>query len=510
MRARCSALGYLLLLEVVSALWPAATLASPPFELVGSALGSGGLSPRESGADASSAYFNPARLARAEPGVQLGWFVLNDAIDITLFARNPAVDIPPLAVSEFEGNFPSIPTDWLQHGCNRAQGGTCATNLAPRPRQGAGTSGDTRVYQVYGLVSRVVDRWLTLGVYGMMPLDAFMQGNVFFPDEREQFFSNSLHPELYSDRLSAMALAFGASSQLAKWIAIGVGVTLSLTNSADAQTYVGNSNMIADTLRLDTKIKVSTGAAPNLGVMLTPIEGLDINLTAHTPQKLEIVTGFSTFLPNGDLQRAQRTATLAWEPWTFGLGAQYDFLRNQQHRFGVVVGTTYKLWSDYLNRQTERPQQGYGWSNTLGVTGGLRYTYDQRLSGFVDAGYEPSPVPPQTGRTNYVDNDRYSIGAGVNYQFAIPDTQLRLRIGLQGQMHILPERSQVKIDPTAPPWAGRRYSQLVLDEWVDGAMNSRGQVLQESFGLQTNNPGWPGFSSSGMILGGGLNVSLLY
>ena len=48
------------------------------------------------------------------------------------------------------------------------------------------------------------------------------------------------------------------------------------------------------------------------------------------------------------------------------------------------------------------------------------------------------------------------------------------------------------------------------DEWVGGAVNNRDEVIQESFDLQTNNPGWPGYSSEGMIVGGGLNVSLLY
>jgi hypothetical protein len=50
----------------------------------------------------------------------------------------------------------------------------------------------------------------------------------------------------------------------------------------------------------------------------------------------------------------------------------------------------------------------------------------------------------------------------------------------------------------------------VQDEWVDGATDNRGQVIAASNGLQTNNPGWPGFRSEGLILGGGLNVSLLY
>jgi long-chain fatty acid transport protein len=498
-------------LALCLAVWllPSSALASPPFELVGSALGSGGLNARGSGNDASAAYFNPARLSRAEPGLQLGWFVLNDAIQTTLFARSPAVDIPVLALNQFQGKFPALPTSWLEEGCDPTMGGRCASKLAPRPRQGAGSSGNTRVYQVFGLVSEVSKRWLTLGVYGMMPFDAFMEGHAFFPDEREQYFTNSLHPERYSDRLGAMALAFGASSQLLDWLSVGVGVTLSLTNSADAGTYVGNSDMIAQSLQLDTKIKVMTGVAPIMSANITPVDGLNIGLTVHTPQKLEVATRFSTFLPNGNLQAADRTATLAWEPWKFGLGAQYDFVRAETQRLGLVATATYALWSGYINRQSERPQQGYEWANTVSLGIGLRHVYANRLTSALDGLYEPTPVPLQTGRTNYVDNDRYGIAASVSYQFPITE-KISLRVGAQGQAHVLAQRAQNKLDPSQAPYAGQSFSQLVLDEWVDGAKNSRDQVIEASNGLQTNNPGWPGFASKGFILGAGLNVSLLY
>lgn len=490
-------------------LLPQAVNASPPFELMGSAVGSGGFSARATGAESASAYFNPALLSRAEPGLELGWFVLNDGIDLTLFARDPSVDVPVAALDEFEGRLPAIPTSWLQNGCDPAMGGRCVTKLPARPRQGAGSSGNKRVYQVFGLVTQVAKQYFTFGVHGMFPLDAFLQGHSFFVDERAQFFSNSLHPELYSDRLTAMALAFGGASQVTKWLSLGAGVTLSLANSADAGTYVGNSAQIPETLQLDTRIKVSTGVAPHFGATLTPIEGLDVSVTAHTPQKMEIVTGFSTFLPNGDLQRADRTSTLAWEPWKLGLGVQYDFVRSPEHQFGAVASATYALWSDYVNRQTQRPQQGYGWSDTFGLTFGLRHVYASKLSWGLDATYQPTPVPPQTGRTNYVDNDRYAFAASFTYKLPIAE-KMQLRLGFTGQLHILRERSQTKLDPKAPQFAGNSYSQLVQDEWIDGAVNNREEVIEESNGLQTNNPGWPGFSSEGMILGGGVSVSLLY
>jgi long-chain fatty acid transport protein len=484
--------------------------ASPPFELAGSALVGGGFNARASGDNAAATYFNPARLARSEQAVELGWFVLNDAIDLTLYARDPAVDVPELALNEFEGQFPPVPTTWLQDGCDPATGGRCVSALPARPRQGAGSSGQTRAYQVVGLVSRIVDRYLTVGVYGMLPIGSFLQGRSFFVDEREQYFSNSLHPELYSDRLTAMSLAFGAGSQLLDWLALGAGLTLSLTNTADAATYVGNSGQIAESLQLSTEIEVSMGVAPHVGVLITPFAGLDISLTAHSPQKMDIVTGFSTFLPNGDLQRAERTATLAWMPWTFAAGAQFDFLRNTSHRLGVVATASYRLWSDYVDRQGGRPLQGYGWANTVALAFGLRHVFADRLSSFFDVNYEPTPVPPQTGRTNYVDNDRIGLGGGVSYQLPLGESGLALRLGLQGQVHVLPQREQLKLNPKAPEFDDGPYSQLIIDEWIDGAADNRGEVFEESFGLQTNNPGWPGFSSQGVIWAGGLSASLLY
>jgi long-chain fatty acid transport protein len=239
------------------------------------------------------------------------------------------------------------------------------------------------------------------------------------------------------------------------------------------------------------------------------VEGLDIGLTVHTPQKLEVATRFSTFLPNGNLQAADRTATLAWEPWKLGLGVQNDFVRAETQRFGAVASATYALWSGYINRQSERPQQGYAWTNTITVAMGLRHVYAGRVTSAIDAMYEPTPIPLQTGRTNYLDNDRYGIAASLSYLFPVAE-KISLRFGAQGQLHILPLRSQMKIDPKSPPYAGQSFSQLVLDEWVDGAKNSRDEVIQESFGLQTNNPGWPGFSSKGMIVGAGVNIALLY
>src|SRR5690348_13955702 len=98
--------------------------ASPLFELMGSGLGTGGFNARTSGPSAASTYFNPALLPRAKQGIDLGWYVLNDAISITLDARSHANDVPLSALNRVRTDAPPVPTDWLEHGCTGGMG-TC-------------------------------------------------------------------------------------------------------------------------------------------------------------------------------------------------------------------------------------------------------------------------------------------------------------------------------------------------------------------------------------------------
>lgn len=484
--------------------------ASPLFELVGSTFGSGGFNGRAYGPSSSSTYFNPAFLPRAKAGLEIGWFFLSDSISITLDGRSRANDVPLSAVSNFGTDNPSVPTDWLNSGCDPSTG-TCVTALSPHPRQRQGSSGNTNVYQTLGLVSHIWPKYLSLGLYAMVPYGPFTQAHSYFVDEREQFYTNSLHPEMYGDRLTPISLAFGAGSQVLDWMSIGVSFTLSLSNSADATAYVGNSAKIDETLQLSTRVDVAASVSPHVSVLFEPFEPLDLSLTLHSPQQMVIDTAFSTYLPNGDLQRAERPATHSWLPWTLGIGAAYNLYQDGRNLVASTGTMTFERWSQYLNRQSERPLKNYEFSDIVTGALGVRYTRDEIITTFLDANYRPSPVPLQTGRTNYVDNNRVGFTAGAMYDLRFEPSKVTLRFGGQFQAHFLVERHQTKFDPTSSEFAGKKYSQLVLDEWPDDTVNiSTGEVIAEARGLQTNNPGWPGFSSSGHILGGTFSLSLLY
>jgi len=479
--------------------------ASPLFELVGSA--PGGLNARATGASAASAYFNPSLLPRAKQGLEAGWLLLSDSISIGLDARSPVVDVPLSSVDRVGTNHPPVPTSWIENGCSPTTG-ACVRDVPRTPRQQDGSSGNTRGYQMIGLVNHLLRDALSLGLYALVPLSSFTQAHSFFVDEREQFFSNSLHPELYADRLTPVSLAFGAGSRVWKQLYLGLSLTLGLNNAASAGAYVGNSRLLDETLELSTKVDVETTVSPHVAATYLPSERASISFTLHSPQQIAIDTRFGIYLPNGDIQYAKRTATHSWLPWIAALAGSYDLSLRADRQWELTGTLTFERWSRYVNRQTERPTSEYAWRDLVTGAVGMHFRHKAWASN-LDASYRRSPVPTQTGRTNYVDNDRLGLLVGASYEVPIAKYAATFRVSAQAQVHVLPERRHQKRDPRAD--ARTAGEQRVQDEWPDSSVDvSTGQVIAEASGLQTNNPGWPGYRSRGYITGAVVTLALLF
>jgi hypothetical protein len=463
--------------------------ASPLFELVGDPLGDGGLSSRVSGTDASAAYFNPALLADATEGFDLGTFFLTEQISMTLDGRGAGYDVPsvqnrgPESFRHEDGTpieNPTLPTDWLRNG---------HTTLAARPRQGAGSGQQSHAYQTLGLVKPVFKKRLMLGLFAMIPLGQFTTASAFYNDEREQFFSNSLHPELYGDRLTATSLAFGGGIRIRDDLSVGATFTLSLANSAAAPVYVSNLNDL-DTVLLDSDIGVKAAVAPHFGVSWKPNKKARVIATVHTKQAFEIDTGFDYVLANGTQQGTTLHFTHSYVPITVATGGSYAL-----GDFSAVLQVTWAQWSHYRDRHDERPGGEYPWSDIITPTLGARYGKGP-LRAWLDLQYAPSPVPPQTGRSNYVDNDRASWSLGADRVIEFWGSRFRVGVDFTGARLFAQHAT--------------KYEDYLVDEVPEDAVDVVGSPIAGREGLQTNNPGFPGFASEGWILGGGLHVAVEY
>lgn len=484
------------------------------YELTGANQGLGGFNARVTGASPASTYFNPGLIAFADSGIQLGVFVVSDQVSLILDGRPTAVADIPAGASSYANPDHSplspvpMPTSWLDNGIEK----TGVVRVA-HPRQGQSSSGETRTYSTVGLVTRIYERYLVLGINAAIPLGGFTAARSFYNDEREQFFSNSLHPELLSDRLDAAEFAFGVGSRILDNLAFGVSFTLSLENNALTPVYVSDAAQLGDVL-IDADIQVNTVVSPHFGIVYEPVHRLRLTATLHTVQSMQIGTQFSYLLNSGMAQGASPAFTYGYVPWSVGLGASFDLMKPppeapKGHRLTLVGVTLLSNWNEYRDRHNETPLDSYAWSRTISPSLGARYCY-AGWGTLIDVNYVPSPVPLQTGRSNYVDNDRIGLNAGAQYTFTLAHSHFR--VGLQLQAHHLISRYQKKRASVAQDSSNNDPDALVLDEIPDDAIDNAhgGQAAAGRQGLQTNNPGWPGFESQGWIIAGGGQVALIF
>lgn len=495
--------------------------ASPLIEHTGALIGEGGFNARFTESGPAAAYFNPAFLTRSKTGISIGTFVLADRIRVTLHSREGlGVDVPSYPDSlqyEYDGQTApfdnlTMPTRDLFMGCANEQ-----NPCRPRPRQHAGSSNETRTYAVIGLVNQILGPKLVAGVYAMLPLRQYTTARSFFVDEREQFFSNSLHPEFYADRLTSPSLAVGFGSQLLERLSVGVSFTIALQNRAEAGVYVPDAGNQRDSLLLTTDVSVIANTAMHVGATYEPWDSLTFSATAHSPSRFGIVTQFANLLPNGDEQIATRRAVHDHMPWLISLGAEHRF-KGGVVDYTVVGGAVLGLWSTYVNRQGEKPLPGYEFRDTISPSFGVRADTGPARVG-LDLMFQPSPVPEQKGRTNYVDNHKLTGSLGGEFDFEVSGH--RISVGAHIQAHkllhrrhtkITPDTSRAITNPLDPNYGQGINPSLVRDELPDVLEDALrpGQPYAPAAGLQTNNPGYPGYESDGYLLGGGVYVTLHY
>ena len=310
------------LVRVLAALAPAIALsfaarashASPISEITGAIGGNAGAQGVVSGPSAASAYFNPALLVEAEVDVLVSFGVVSEQVGVTLDGRRGGE--VPLSVGDRQIVNPdltpipntAVPTQWLQNGCSAGtEKGSCPPpGFSARPRQSQGSSGKTRSYLTLGFAKSILKDRLAIGAYAVLPVGSFTTARASYVDEREALFTNSLHPELYGDRLTAISLTGGIGLKLFPALSIGVGLSLGLTNSVASASYVRDSTNY-DTLLLNNSIETSVSFAPIGGLRFVPASWLRFGATAHAPEQFVIDTNVTATLPSGTESKSYRS-----------------------------------------------------------------------------------------------------------------------------------------------------------------------------------------------------------
>jgi long-subunit fatty acid transport protein len=431
--------------------------------------------------DYSAVFLAPAAMAFSRPSIGVAFVGGANRLGVRLSQRPRGYDAPDLGASS-----PMVPYRYRLE-----------SRRSPAHPPGP-------VGFAVGASTSLGVEWLRVGALAFVPIAGLGQQYTYFADEREQYFSNTLHHAMYGQKLASQETLIAGAARLARWLSVGAGMRFQIQSSSDALALSPNAadpSVQEIDLRTDTGIAVTpvaSVAARTLG------ERLRFALTFRDESSMRIA-GVTQVQVNGFQGTSQYPV---YQPMSFVT----EFIPRQ-----LVVAAAYRTprwaasgdaiwsqWSGYRDDHDQPAPFSNTWRWALG--GEVRTAGALWVRGGL--GYRPTPVPPQTGRTNYVDNDMWIFGLGVAYTFVVASKELELSAFSQLQAAV--PRTETKTRLARHPGCAPGVTEL-CDEVADGTRDPlTGGAAVGSAGLQTGNPGFPGYTAGGWISVAGVQVSWRY
>ncbi|MBW2526170.1 MAG: outer membrane protein transport protein, partial [Deltaproteobacteria bacterium] len=408
-------------------------------------------------ADFSAAYYNPAGLVEA-PGVEV-------SAGYTYWSQQLTIDDRDNQVAPVHGLVGGVVAPGELFGIPFAFG--VATHLpdngvsfiyARRQEVPRWELYDTRAQLLY------LSANLAIGLFDVIEIGG---GIAYLSATRASFgirgradilspYESQLQHEVDGDLTAVRFPQLGARVRIPDWGAIGV-------------TYRGQSQL---DLELDAHLE---GIVEFAGIDVPLLYELEAKtIASFTPHQLAVGLSFQR------VEGLHVNFDLTWLNWSAYVSptAKLAALLEVQPPPGTPVelpdepAPTVIVPPEFEDRFVPR----FGVEYRIGLAGELRSVHGHEeprplLELPVRAGYvyEQSPVPDQTGPTNYVDADRHTVSAGLGVTLNAPAEELggSLYLDVHGALSVLPERTTLKASP----------ADFVGDYRAEGTMYGIGSTL---------------------------------
>lgn len=363
---------------------------------------------------------------------------------------------------------------------------------------------DSHVDTVRGLVGGIV----APGAIATIPF-AFGVA-VHLPDDRvsrvRALRQDEPRWELYDNRNQRLYLVANLAVKPFSWLSIGAGIAF-MSSTRARLDISGSANIFKpenSALRHEVDADLTSVRTPQVGALVELTDRVRMSAVYRAPFQLSLELGAHLAGDISGLTTAYYDLTTRsvnnFLPQQVVLGGAWDFTR----RITATFDATWINWSAYqspvasLDVALNIPPPEGGWPagitpptvppKTVILPLQLRDRIVPRFG--VDvliaergpfalhgrAGYEfaKSPIPPQTGATNYIDRDRHAFSIGVGGVFASTGETIpgELRLDLHAQMHHLIEGTTRKSSPT----------DLAGDYTAGGNLYNLGATLTFAFG----------------------------
>jgi len=449
-------------------------------------------------------FTNPALMSRFEPQTSVGLIVYVPRLSIDLMDRPQNADVSMayydtnVSMYQFIPDRP-IPTVELktQRHDNRVNDPVAYL-----------TTGFTYDFDVPGF---------RIGALTVIPLVEVLQISTHYFDEREQYYTNTVHYARFGEWSPIIGGIVGASYSPIQYLSLGLSLQVSVGLVAAMGLYIPEATVQEYGLMNVSETKAVVKFRPIVGVQVEPTEWMSLGLNWRNESYVRTDATGHLDLWNYHENSLDQTVpryvvqnydlALDYEPMelTLALGFQYAGWR-------VQGGATWSRWSNYIDDHAQSPQDSaarppvnpgdplidgddYAWRDTFSTNIGASYRYAEWGEGRLGFVYSPSPVPDQRGRTNFADGHLWCVAAGN--RFTLPVFDKRLTIDLGFQFWRLVQRTVYK-DPLQ-----------IRDEFPDGSLTIlQNTPVTAAEGLQTNNAGFPGYTQKGYLIVTSASVGL--
>ena len=264
----------------------------------------------------------------------------------------------------------------------------------------------------------------------------------------------------YGDYLDRLHLVAGLSLQPDrwKWISFGAGVRFIISGKASMPAMANTEGLGINLGRTRSpganfNMDVDTEIAPIAGVLLKPTSKLRFGYSFRGELELDVAPIIAQAVTH-----ATPGSNLIDIPINLDIPGFNAYFLPQQHNFGLAYDWTPKLltsldiswfkWSSYRNPYRGGPTPK--WDDTVVPRVGVEYKLTDALALRAGYFYEPSPVPNQYARSNYLDTDRHVFSWGFGYKFNDPLGVVKVPIVVDVAMQYwhLPSRTMDKNDPS--------------------------------------------------------------
>jgi hypothetical protein len=479
-----SRLPFLLAIIVAGMLAGALPALGNPLDLYGLSsrgIGMGGAQTAAS-RDYGALFYNPGRMGFVPNSVGVHFSASFDNVKISLFDRPQGYDVPAAI-------YDSLPLD-----PNASQISSRYLPTAELPNARRNTTNDPNTFMLTGgIVHDLGLYWLRLGAAFSLPLSALAAADMSYVDEREQFFSNRLQFQLLNRSANRPTFLAGVAFRPIKWLGFGASVNVFGNVVANTKMFIPDA-LDQQNINLAMDVSIKYDAAIIAGIHFEPLDWFGFGFSfrdrswfgADLTNRLQF---WNFEIYKGEPITVQEfNYGFSFSPRVLSGGFRFDV-----SSFTIAGDVYWAMWHEFRPETDIRNEAS--WNDTVGARVGVEWRAVKWMDVRVGSAYRPSPVPRQSGRTSFVDNDKVDASAG--FSFYLPWVE-GLSIDAHVQFVALIPRTQVKDPDDADP---------VIDEFPDARDVKTDEYVESSAGLQTNNPGWPGYRSSGFIGTAGLGVT---